>query len=153
MTGVSVDETETAMRRPPRLKTEKAKRLFDQLVAELEADTIADREQVALAVRYRLKSDDLLANDRLTAANEAGRRADAMLGQLRRRRTAPQQQGMRSSSTCGLTVCGIDEEAAWANGTTTTRPHEPDATGAPWWIGGPADPRTTAFYDRMRRPA
>ena len=73
------------MRRPRGLTSEKARRLFDALVLELEADTHADREQVALAVRFRMKQEALLDADRMTASNEAGRRADKILGALRRR--------------------------------------------------------------------
>ena len=146
------------MRRPPGLRTEKAKRLFDQLVLELEADTTADREQVALAVRYRMRSDALLDADRLTAANEAGRRADAILRQLRRRpitppnpNESPRLRSTRATLTdhiIDLTTSAdedvahlarlielrgghwnglTDDERAWAEGRTTTRPERPSA--------------------------
>ena len=49
-------------------------------------------------MRFRMEGDALLDADRLTASNEAGRRADAILRQLRRRpmsTTAPQGSSPR----------------------------------------------------------
>ena len=79
-------------RRPKGLKTEKERRLFDRLADELNVVDAADRELLVSAVKLRTRSDELLDSDRVTASNEAGRRSDKILTQLRQRSVVPQAE-------------------------------------------------------------
>ena len=81
------------MRRPAGLKTKAQRDLYDELATRFDVRTPGERNTLAQAVRWRTRADDMLAADRQTAAVEAGRRADRLLGELRQRPTQPNDTG------------------------------------------------------------